>query len=167
MKHYSLPKANATGSLFGKMRTTLLLIPFLIGVLQSCCPKDDINPNLIYGEWKLTSYTNSSDDIKVQTEYLIFWKDNVMSISQDAAQNYVVGFFDIVDDKLYFYNNLQERRDNYLTIIELKRNTLTLRADFTGDKWSECTFKKHGESGEYGYYNPNGGVAGTIIEITK
>ncbi|MGN0187130.1 MAG: lipocalin family protein [Paludibacteraceae bacterium] len=168
MKHLSFtsPTTNTAKGRFGKMCVALLLIPLLTGALQSCCLSDDIHPDYLYGEWEMTSYTNSSDDIEVQKMYITFWKDNVITLGENSEVVDEVHFFNVIDNKLYIYDDAQEQIINYLTIIKLTSKTLILRADLEYNNWSECTFRKHSEiSGNY--YNNNGGVVGKITDSAK
>lgn len=152
--------------LFGKMCAALLLFPLLTGALQSCCLSDDIHPDYLYGEWELTSYTNSSDDIEVQKMYLTFWKDNVITLGKTSEVIDEVHSFRVSGNKLYIDEGSQEGAINYLTIIKLTHNTLILRADLEYDKWSECTFRKHSDVNG-NYYTDNGGVVGKITDSAK
>lgn len=146
----------------GKICVTLLVLC----TLQSCCLSDDIHPDYLYGEWELTSYTNSSDDIEVQKMYLTFWKDNVMTLGKTSEVIDEVHSFRVRGNKLYIDDDLSEEVVNSLTIIKLTNKTLILRADLDYNKWSECTFRKHSEVNG-NYYNHNDGVVGKITDSAK
>ncbi|MGM9810786.1 MAG: lipocalin family protein [Paludibacteraceae bacterium] len=118
---------------------------FLLFLLHGCIINIDgeINPNLIYGQWKMTSYTNSGDNVQVTKAYILFHKDNTMGISYESPEVIdEIYFFRIVGDKLYFSEESSKLDDEYLTIVKLTNTELVLRADLDYETWSECTFTK-------------------------
>lgn len=128
-----------------QLYSLFLFVTFIAISLQGCIIVNDdiINPNLIYGQWEMTSYTNSGDNVQVTKAYILFRKDNTMEISYESPEVIdEIYAFRIVDDKLYFSKESSTLDHDYFTILKLTKTELVLRADLDYGTWSKCTFTK-------------------------